>query len=495
MLLLGIDIGTSSIKVSVVDSHTQQSLASTQYPETENEIISSAAGWAEQDANHWWHCTQQAILHLHALKLYNPQHITCIGISYQMHGLVIIDENQQPLRNSIIWCDGRAIELGNQAFEQLSPEYCATHLLNSPGNFTASKLAWVKKNEPYIYEKIYKALLPGDFIAMKFTGEISTTISALTEGVFWDFKNQSLASELFDYYGIDKDLIPTVTNSFTNHGNILPSIAQALNLNNRVCVSYKAGDQPNNAFALSVLNPGEIAANAGTSGVLYSVHQQPSFDKQQRINTFAHVNHTTSQPSYGTLLCINGTGILNRWMKNIIHSSGSSYQSLNEQAQAIAPGSDHLVILPFGNGPERILGNRTLDSSIHHINFNIHTPAHLYRAAQEGICFSFKYGLDILQQNGIGTTKVKAGFTNLFLSNVFTDCFVNALRLPLELYDTNGSIGAALGAGIGSKIYASEGEAFTHQKPVATIYPTSTETYHSPYQQWLYQLENQLNQS
>src|SRR5687768_7831665 len=144
MLLLGIDIGTSSIKVSVVDADNQQCIASTQYPETETGIQSPVPGWAEQSPDDWWKNVQQAILKLNAKKQYDPGDIAAIGIAYQMHGLVMVDKEQRSIRNSIIWCDSRAVEIGDNAFEEIGENICFKHLLNSPGNFTASKLAWVK---------------------------------------------------------------------------------------------------------------------------------------------------------------------------------------------------------------------------------------------------------------------------------------------------------------------------------------------------------------
>jgi len=316
MLLLGIDIGTSSVKVAVVDVQTQQTIVSTQYPESETPITSLQPGWAEQSPEMWWQHTQQAILKAHATQKYTPENIAAIGIAYQMHGLVCVDKEQKVLRDSIIWCDGRAVEIGNQAFESIGAEKCLSHLLNSPGNFTASKLAWVKENEPHIYEQIDKIMLPGDFIAMKLTGTVTTSASALSEGIFWDFKSDSISSDIMEYFGFNSSVIPHIKDVFSEHGLLSDAVAQQLLLPANIPVTYKAGDQPNNALSLNVLNPGEVAATAGTSGVIYGVGDTLSYDKQSRINGFAHVNHTSQQTRIGTLLCINGTGIANSFTKN-----------------------------------------------------------------------------------------------------------------------------------------------------------------------------------
>lgn len=483
MLLLGIDVGTSSVKVSVTDAHNGSILASAQYPETETGIIAVQPGWAEQSPEDWWQHVQQAILKAHAQKKYNPSDIKAIGISYQMHGLVVVDKAQQVLRNSIIWCDSRAVELGNKAFDVIGHEKCLSHLLNSPGNFTASKLAWVKQHEPEVFNRIDKIMLPGDFIAMKLTGAITTSISALSEGIFWDFKTQQLSDEVFNYYGFDKSVIPVIQDVFSNHGTIKKDIAATLSLSDTVTVTYKAGDQPNNALSLNVLEPGEVAATAGTSGVIYGVIDQLAYDPQSRVNTFAHVNHTAAQNRLGVLLCINGTGILNRWIKNI---SGDklSYSELNTAAAAVEPGSNGLVILPFGNGAERMFENKILNSDIKNIDFNIHGTGHLVRAAQEGIAFAFRYGLDIMRSNGNQPKVIRAGKANMFLSDVFTESFVNATNVPVELYNCDGSVGAATGAGIGAGIFASAKEAFQNFKPLKLIEPTQPDLYNEFYDRW-----------
>lgn len=483
MLLLGIDIGTSSIKVAIVDVQSQQCIATAQYPEIETAITSIQTGWAEQQPEMWWQHVQQAILKAHASKKYNPSDIGAIGIAYQMHGLVCIDKNQHVLRDSIIWCDSRSVEIGNKAFSEIGQEKCLTHLLNSPGNFTASKLAWVKENEPEIFEQIDKMMLPGDFIAMKLTGTVTTSAAALSEGVFWDFKNNQLSTDVMEYFGFDSTIIPTVQDVFSIHGLLNKEVANYLSLPENIPIAYKAGDQPNNALSLNVLQPGEVAATAGTSGVIYGVSNSLSYDKQSRINGFAHVNHTAQQTRIGTLLCINGTGIANSFARKTM-APNINYVAINEAASSVAIGAEGLTILPFGNGAERIFNNKTIGTHYNNIDFNKHTTAHIFRAVQEGIAFSFRYGLDIMKENGIMPTVIRAGKANLFLSNVFLQAFVNATNVPVELYNTDGAVGAAKGAGIGAKIFTSEKEAFEQMKPIELIEPSAHNIYDEVYKNW-----------
>lgn len=491
MLLLGIDVGTSSIKVSVVDAQTQQRVASAQYPETEAGIISHKSGWAEQSPASWWLYTQQAILMAHATGNYKPEDIAAIGIAYQMHGLVTVDKKQHVLRDSIIWCDSRAVPYGNAAFKAIGEEKCLSHLLNSPGNFTAAKLAWVKENEPGNFAQIDKIMLPGDYIAMQLTGSVTTSISSLSEGIFWDFKNNSLSADVMNYFGFDKSIIPQINDVFSNHGQVSAAVANALNLKAGIPVSYKAGDQPNNALSLNVLEPGEVAATAGTSGVIYGVSDTLAYDPQSRVNTFAHVNHTQQQQRLGILLCINGTGILNKWIKNLGNNS-TGYAALNAEAAAVTPGSDDLYILPFGNGAERMLNNKLVGAHIHNIDLNKHTAAHMYRAGQEGIAFAFKYGLDIMRDNGMNPGVIRAGKANMFLSDVFTHAFVNVTGVPVELYESDGSIGAALGAGIGAKIFSTAKEAFSGMARMGTVEPNGNNVYNEHYEKWKQYLDREL---
>jgi xylulokinase len=491
MYLLGIDVGTSSIKVAVVDVQTQKSIATVQYPEEETQIKSLKQGWAEQAPMDWWNNVQQAILKANALDLFDPKEIKAIGIAYQMHGLVVVDRNQEVLRDSIIWCDSRAVELGEQAFDAIGHEQSLESLLNSPGNFTASKLAWVKNNEPEIYEKIDKMMLPGDFIAMKLTGEITTSVSALSEGVFWDFRKDEISSDIMAHYGLSDDLIPPIRPLFSEHGHLKNTVAKLLGLTPGIPVSYKSGDQPNNALSLNVLKPGEVAATAGTSGVIYGVSDGLTYDQQSRVNTFAHVNYSSTQKHTGVLLCINGTGSMYRWAKHTF-APYLSYPELNQMASQSPIGSKGLRILPFGNGAERMLNNSYTGAQLLGIDLNTHHQADIFRAVQEGIAFAFRYGLDIMRENGMSPKVIRAGKANLFLSEVFAQTFVDVTEVPVELYENDGSIGAALGAGIGAGIFVTAEEAFSKHQLLAYLEPKNTALYEPIYQDWKSLLNSEL---
>ena len=493
MLLLGIDLGSSSVKVSVIDGGTGRALSSASYPSTEMEISAPRPGWAEQDPETWWKNFCLALGScLHKLGT-RRMDIGAIGISYQMHGLVMTDRDKKVLRPSIIWCDSRAVETGENAFEKLGKDFCLHHLLNSPGNFTASKLAWVKENEPSLYNRIYKIMLPGDYLAMRLTGEIKTSYSGLSEGIFWDFMREEISEELLDYYGISPDLLADPVQSFSIQGQLTAEVAGELGLKAGIPVSYRAGDQPNNALSLNVLSPGEVATTAGTSGVIYGVTDKTQFDPLSRINTFLHVNHSRHKPRLGVLLCINGTGILNSWLKKNT-GAGLSYPEMNDMAAAVDPGSDGLMVLPFGNGAERMLQNTDISASFHNLNFNIHKQGHLFRAAQEAIAYSFRFGLEIMKETGINPTVIRAGESNLFLSKVFREVLSSLTSTVITLYNTDGSVGAARGAGIGCGYYKSEEEAFRGLELTGRSEPDRklAQIYDARYMEWVEVLENQL---
>ncbi|MEZ4891985.1 MAG: FGGY family carbohydrate kinase [Saprospiraceae bacterium] len=494
MYLLGLDIGSSSIKASLVDAATGLALQTAKSPEKELPISAPQLGWAEQDPDVWWEHVCLAIRKLLSLSAVNPAEIKAIGIAYQMHGLVVIDKQHKVLRPSIIWCDSRASKFGEEAFSAIGEEACLNHLLNSPGNFTASKLKWVKDNEPHIYDQIYKIMLPGDYIAFRLTGEVLSTVSGLSEGVFWDFKTNTPSSALLDYYGFDPGVLPELHPSFSLQGELHQKAATETGLSVGTKVTYRAGDQPNNALSLNVLEAGEVAATGGTSGVVYGVVDKPAFDTQSRVNSFAHVNYTVENPMTGILLCINGAGIQYSWVKNYIAESGISYADMEMLASGLEPGSEGLRILPFGNGAERIFGNKLLGSQINNLQLNIHQKQHIYRAALEGIAFSFVYGVQILQDLGVDTKVIRAGNDNLFQSAIFSGTISNLLQSRIELIDTTGAIGAAKAAGVAIGYYASPGEAVGQNKTVKVYEPESNIVFHqNAYQKWLSDLNALLD--
>ncbi|MFC1650283.1 xylulokinase [Candidatus Latescibacterota bacterium] len=498
MYLLGYDIGSSSIKATLLDAESGNILSSATSPDSELEIIAVKPGWAEQHPQIWWENVKNATAKLISESTVDISDIDAIGISYQMHGLVIVDKNLEVLRPSIIWCDSRAVEIGEKAFNEIGIETCLANFLNSPGNFTASKLKWVKENEPETYSKVYKAMLPGDYVAMKMSGEVKTTPSGLSEGILWNFIKQDIAGELLDYYDISPDKIPDVVPTFSIQGELSQKAASELGLKPGIKISYRAGDQPNNALSLNVLNPGEIAATAGTSGVVYGVGDKVNYDPKSRVNTFVHVNHSAENPVYGILQCVNGTGILNSWLKHNIMSTfreTSSYELMNEMASKIKIGSDGLIIIPFGNGAERTLENNDIGASIHNLNFNTHDRAHFLRAAQEGIVFALNYGLEIIRDMGVEISTVRAGNANMFLSPVFREAFANVTESVVELYNTDGSQGAARGAGIGAGIYKNPEDAFAGLETKALVEPDMKLQYEykEAYDLWAAKLESIVN--
>ncbi|NNF34136.1 MAG: carbohydrate kinase [Saprospiraceae bacterium] len=491
MYLLGYDIGSSSVKAALVDATTKKAISVVQYPESEMSILSIQPGWAEQDPEWWWQAVCKSTRKLLSDNNVDTDSIKSIGISYQMHGLVIVDKDLKVIRPSIIWCDSRASKIGDQAFRELGSDHCLTRYLNSPGNFTASKLKWVKENEPKSYDKACKMMLPGDYIAMRMTGEITTSASGLSEGILWDFKEHRVAEELVDHLNLDRSLIPEIKDVFEERGVLTTSASASMGLKKGIPVSYVAGDQPNNAFSLGVLEDNEVAATGGTSGVIYGVTDQPLYDLKSRVNGFAHVNYRSEDPKIGILLCINGSGILYSWMKKHVVPKGMDYNEMEKMMENIPVGSDGLSILPFGNGAERVLNNRNPGATIQNLQFNRHSRAHLLRASLEGIAFSFAYGFKIMKQMGIDPSIIRVGNDNLFQSKVFSTTVSNLIGVPIEVRKTTGAIGAAKGGGYGAGVYRDLKETLTDDEVVDNFVPEEQiESYTTSYSDWESRLEH-----
>jgi len=491
MYLLGYDLGSSTIKAALIDAQSQQVVKLVQYPEREMDIISRQSGWAEQQPEVWWQNLCIVTKKLLTESEINPKQIKAIGIAYQMHGLVLIDKEQQVLRPSIIWCDSRAVAIGNQAFKGIGADYCLHHLLNSPGNFTASKLKWVKDNEPEVYNRIYKVLLPGDYIAMKMTGEVFTTISGLTEGVFWDFDKQTISQEVLNFFDFDATLLSKQVPTFSTQGTITKQAAAQTGLMVGTPITYRAGDQPNNALALNVLEPGEIAATSGTSGVVYGIVDKPTFDPKSRVNTFAHINYEDNFDRYGVLLCLNGAGTTYSWIKHQIARSGRTYQDMERMLTSVSVGADGLCVLPFGNGAERIFDNHNMNAHILNLEFNRHTRGHLYRAAIEGVAFSFVYGINMLKHLGLDIARIRVGNDNMFQSPIFSMTIATLLQNQIEVVETTGAVGAARAAGVKGGVYQSIKEALSGILP-STIYDPQLNMAMctQAYSYWVASLEN-----
>jgi len=452
------------------------------------EISSLQPNWAEQDPEVWWNHLCVATKRVIKESNINPSKIEGVGISYQMHGLVIVDLEGNVLRKSIIWCDSRAIEIGNKAFDEIGHNKCKNHLLNSPGNFTASKLKWVKENESGVYKQIYKFMLPGDFISFKLSGKINTTKNGLSEAMLWDYKNNTVAYWLLDYYGIDKSMVPDIVENFTHQGNVTSNASEQTGLPKGIPIVYKAGDQPNNALSLSVLKPGEVAVSGGTSGVIYAVTDILKSKESSRINNFAHVNYSTKQTYVGKLLCINGCGILYRWLRNNLGID--TYKEMDEIAAKISIGSDGLSIIPFGNGAERMLNNKELGAHFINLNLNQHNKAHLCRAALEGIAFSFIYGMEILKNDTAKIDVIRAGNDNLFRSEIFSNTIATLIDQQIDIYNTTGAIGAARAVGLKVDDFKKFREYIITNDYITSFVPQKNkELYETAYKRWKKEVE------
>jgi len=467
--LLGFDIGSSSVKATLVNAENIDENYHGQSPKTEMRITAKQSSWAEQDPNLWWEHVVKSCLEVLAASKISSSDIASIGIAYQMHGLVCINEMGAILRDAIIWCDSRAVDIGEKCFKSLGSDYCLNHLLNSPGNFTASKLAWLAENEAATYERIHKIMLPGDYIAWKMTGKIQTTISGLSEGVFWDFKRNDISEVLLEDLNIDRELLPDIVENFTTQGRLTEEAANQLGLTVGIPITYRAGDQPNNALSLNVLKPGQVAATGGTSGVVYALTDKARADEKSRINAY-------------------------RWIKE--QFGAESYSAMEQQAERIPVGSEGLRILPFGNGAERLLENLETGAQINNLQLNIHKAGHFYRAGLESIAFAFAYGLEMMMPLMGETDTIRAGNDNLFQSDVFSTTLATILDVEIEIIETTGSLGAAVASGINEgSVRNLEGKLSNLNKLKSYVPAVDQKPYLEAYELWRTDLKQFLIQS
>ena len=487
MFNIGLDIGTSFVKVALTEINSGKAIDLISYPEKEQDIISIKNGWAEQDPNVWWQNSCEAIRLLINRNNINPVNIKGVGVSYQMHGLVMVDSSGKCLRNSIIWCDDRAVDIGKKAYYDLGNQFCVENLLNSPANFTASKLKWIKDNESELFSKIYKIMLPGDYIAYKLSGKINTTKSGLSEGIFWDYKKDKISTELLNYYGIKESIFPEIVPSFGYQCCVDEKGANDTGLTPNTPINYRAGDQPNNALSLNVLTPGQIAATAGTSGVIYAVSSNILTSESERINNFIHVSNDDNL-IIGKLLCINGAGIQYSKLKNDLNIE--SYDEMNEMSNIPPVGSSNLIYLPFGNGSERMLNNKNIGSKLINFDQNVHEDSFVIRSTLEGIAFAFVYGMQILIKDGVKPVNIRAGNDNLFRSNVFGETIATLLNLNIEIYETTGAIGASRAVDLHLGDFDKFGNNIIENDFLKNYYPQKNKfDYLNAYNLWLKELK------
>lgn len=496
MYLLGFDIGSSSIKGALIDAESKKTIRVVSAPDREMPIDSPDRGFAEQDPEMWWkyvcRCSNMLMEHHPEAK----NRIGAIGLTYQMHGLVLTDDEGKVLRSSVIWCDSRAVSTGRELEEKLDANAFLGSHYNVPGNFTFSKLRWVQKHQPDIFEQSEKFMLPGDYIAFRMTGEIRTSYTGLSEAILWNFKEGKANEDLLRQWDMDPRLIPGHAPSFATQGYVHATAREELGLDSggKIPVSYRSGDQPNNAWSLNVNEPGVMAGAGGTSGVLYGISEDPVIDLTQRTNSFAHVNYEPERPRIGVLLCINGAGILYSWIRKNITGSDFSYDELERRATSVAPGADGLQFLPFGNGAERMLQNKPVQAHLMQLDLNRHRQDHIIRAGLEGVGFAFVYGYEIMKGLGLASDILRVGNDNLFLSGIFSGLISAMTGMRIEIREATGAVGAALGAGVGAGIYTSPQDAMKDSAVLQTVIPDPElqELYRPYYKLWKTELNNKL---
>lgn len=453
--LLGIDIGTSGTKTVLFDVDANTICSKTcEYP-----LYQEHNGWAEQDPLDWWNATVEGIYYVISTSKIDSKQIKGIGLSGQMHGLVMLDSNGKPLRKSIIWCDQRTGKEVEDMNRLLTPQ----KIINITANpaltgFTAAKILWVKKNEPEIYKKCSHILLPKDYIRYMLTGEFATEVSDASGMQLMNVGKRDWSDEILDPLGIDRSLLGKMYESPDVTGEVHNKAALATGLAIGTIVVGGAGDNPAAAIGTGIVSEGNAFTTIGTSGVVYAISDKVAIDKKGRVHTLC-----ASVPGKWTVMsCTQAAGLSLQWLRNNVCSEEvdlasklgiDPYEIMTAMAREVPIGADKLIYLPY------LMGERSPhpDPDCRGTFFGlsaIHQRAHLIRAVLEGISYSQLECVDVFREMGVSIDNMMicGGGAR---SNVWRQMFADLYGCPVSTIkaEQGGALGVAILAGVGAGIY------------------------------------------
>lgn len=450
--LMGIDLGTSSVK-TIVMRHNGQQMALSQ---CDYSFSTPRPGWAEQDPESWWGATTKTIQEALTLAGILPSELAGIGFSGQMHGLVPLDSNCRPLRPAILWCDQRTVDEVRQIERKIGLHRLGELTCNriSTG-FQTATLLWLKKHEPSTYEQITTVLTPKDYIRFRLTGELSTDVTDAAGTLAFDVRCGSWSWALLSELGLRTDYYPSVHLPHSPAGQVLQSAAACTGLKSGTAVYHGGADQVMQAIGNGIVLPGQVSATIGTGGQIFAPLDRPWYDQKLRTHTF---NHFDGQSWYlmGASLC---AGLALRWLRNQV-LGGQSYRELDRMAASVPAGSDGLFFLPY------LAGERTphMDAEARAMFAGLtlrHGQAHLVRATMEGVAYTMCDGLDILRDSGQAVRQIIAsggGAQSPLWMQILSDVF--QVEIKLSKMAEQAAVGAAMTAGVGCGLYPDYQTAF-----------------------------------
>jgi xylulokinase len=452
MYWLGVDVGTGGSRALLVDANGRVRYSFVA-PHEEMRMLKPL--WAEQEPEDWWRASQLAIQGVLKQAKADGGAINGIGLSGQMHGLVLLDEKHSVIRPALIWCDQRSQRQVDEINAAAGPETVLRATANPVlTGFTLPKLLWVKDNEPEKYSRIKRVLLPKDFVRFKLTGEFITDVSDASGTALFDVLRRKWSDEMIGILHLDKSILPEALESSAIAGHISEEAARATGLRAGTPVVAGAGDQAASAIGNGIVRSGEVSCTVGTSGVVFAYLEKPAYDPLGRVHTFCH-----AIPGVWHVMGVTqGAGLSLQWYRNRF-SQNSDYDELTADASLSPPGAHGLFWLPY------LMGERTphLDANARAAWVGLtakHQASDLVRSILEGVCYSLKDGLEIIRELGAtpSTTRLSGGGAK---SPLWHQLFANIFNQRVTTLETQegSAFGAALLAAIGTKHYASAKEA------------------------------------
>ncbi|MFL6335582.1 MAG: xylulokinase [Pyrinomonadaceae bacterium] len=457
MKLLGIDVGTGGSRALVVDESGRVVASAT----VEHEPFASPrTGWAEQDARDWWRASEAAVREVLQADGVSAEEIACVGLTGQMHGAVLLDERDEPLRPSIIWCDVRTHEQCRALTEQVGAERLI-QLVSNPAleGFTLPKMLWVREREPEVWGRVRSVLLPKDYVRLRLTGEKATDVADASGTLLFDVTHRKWSDEMLELAGLDRSLLPRAFESSEITGRVSAEGAKATGLLEGTPVVAGAGDQAAGAVGMGIVRPGAVSATIGTSGVVFAATDRPALDPKGRVHTFCH-----AVPERWHVLGVSqGAGLSLRWFRDQFGAGADDgrdpYERLGEEADTVPPGADGVLWAPY------LMGERTPHLDPHAraalVGLNAsHRRAHVVRAILEGVAFSLRDTFTIFEEMGVPVESIRLGGGGA-RSRVWRQIQADVYGREVELVeaDEGAAYGAALLAGVGGGAWTSVDDA------------------------------------
>ena len=456
--LLGIDVGTGGTRALLIDEAGKVLASCTA---DHQPFASPQIGWAEQEPDDWWRACCEAVRGV--LSKTSNREIAAVSFSGQMHGAVLLDAAGTPLRPALIWCDQRTAEEAAELTQQIGPQQLI-YLTCNPAltNFTLTKLLWVRKHEPRLYEKFRMLQLPKDYVRFRLTGQYAMDMADASGTLLLDVANRRWSEQMVAATKVNSSALPKLFESCQVCAEVSQKGAEATGLAPGTPVVAGAGDQAAGAVGLGVVASGAVHATIGTSGVGFASTDRPCIDPRGRLHTFCHA----VPDRWHVMGVTQAAGLSLRWFRD---QFGGAYDALTSEAANVPPGCDGLMWAPY------LMGERTphLDPDARGALVGLtasHTRAHIVRAILEGVAFSLRDIFSIFEEMQVPVSGIRLGGGGS-RSSVWQQIQADVYGQRVEIVESaeGAAYGAALLAGVGAGIWNSVYEASCQTVRVRTV--------------------------